>query len=272
LINGTNDNSVVDKVASLVSGTVHEDAAMSTILGHLDISDVDSSNHTITVDLSHDAKYGTFSLQGDTWVYTLDNNNPDVNNLFTGDKLQDTITLKIDDGNGGVTTQDINVEIDGHSLLLPTGRVQADEPLDDIMQDAIDQAEAAQHHNIIPDEVRIGMPNLDNVVQHLEAQKTGDVVVPQEHQDALATVATLLGDTQTDSKEAHIIKAVENQEPKEHTPNPHAVDTTAHGDVDHDATIIDHSAAESEHADYVPDHHNQMPDDHDLNDGTGITG
>ncbi|MCK5881337.1 MAG: hypothetical protein KAG18_05625, partial [Sinobacterium sp.] len=79
------------------------------------------------------------------------------------------------------------------------------------------------------------------------------------------TAATLLGDIQTDSTDAHIIKSVENQETKEHTANPAAPESHDNAASHDDATLND----SADHgADYVPTtHHNLQDDEHD---GSGI--
>jgi hypothetical protein len=135
-------------------------------------------------------------------------------------------------------------------------------------QPPIDETkEPQQQESLIPkDDTKI--VNLDNVAEHLEDQKTDDANIPQHHQEALATVATLLENSQEDSKDAHIIKAVEVQETKEHTANPKT--TEQNTDTNEDNADVTTDQPDSEHAEYIPDHHNQITDDTDINDGTGI--
>jgi len=254
-IDAVNDLSVIESSSDL-SGTVNENAVVSSILGTLHITDVDSSSHSISIDSSHAAQYGTFALQGDTWSYSLDNANKDVDNLFTGDTLKDKISIIIDDGDGGKTTQEIEIDIQGHSHLAPTlsggsMQVQDDEPNLDFESDEVTIT-------LDSDESQI-MPSLDNVQEHLEAKSIA-VEIPHE---ALAIAATLLYDTTVTTDDTNVIKSVENQEKKEPVKNPDAPEPT-------DSTDADVTAQQEEPAEFIPDVHNQMPQD-DENDGTGLT-
>jgi len=254
-IDAVNDLSVIESSSDL-SGTVNENAVVSSILGTLHITDVDSSSHSISIDSSHAAQYGTFALQGDTWSYSLDNANKDVDNLFTGDTLKDKISIIIDDGDGGKTTQEIEIDIQGHSHLAPTlsggsMQVQDDEPNLDFESDEVTIT-------LDSDESQI-MPSLDNVQENLEAKSIA-VEIPHE---ALAIAATLLYDTTVTTDDTNVIKSVENQEKKEPVKNPDAPEPT-------DSTDADVTAQQEEPAEFIPDVHNQMPQD-DENDGTGLT-
>ena len=83
-------------------------------------------------------------------------------------------------------------------------------------------------------------------------------------EDALKSAATLLDDSSEQSKEASVVKAVENTEAKEHTANPDAPDPSAKADGGDAGSAQDG-------ADYVAGVAN-IPDDLDQNDGSGITG
>lgn len=148
-IHGTNDKPVLDSAASVLTGTVVEDARANIVMGYLDISDVDiGDSHTIAVDPQHDGQYGQLTLHGDRWEYALDNSNQHVNALLTGETMTDTIRVQIDDGHGGTLSQEISIEIQGHSILAPslTGgvsiQVQADEPESDVDEATITPGEA----------------------------------------------------------------------------------------------------------------------------------
>jgi len=103
--------------------------------------------------------------------------------------------------------------------------------------------------------------DLDNVGKLLDAQPK---VATSGMEDVLKSAATLLDDTQSDSKEAAIVDAVENQAPKEAVPNPDA--------PTQDATSADGSNVQDDSVgEYIPDTHNIVDDQH-QNDGSGITG
>jgi hypothetical protein len=151
---------------------------------------------------------------------------------------------------------DINVDTDSNTQQEQTVILEHEEATTD--QD--------QENVVVDNEPQ--MPSLDNVSEQLEIAKTTTTTeVPKEH---VEVAATLLADV-TDIKNDHIIKAVDNQEPKEHVQNPDAPtqDTSASDNQDQQDTSAD--ALHVEHADYVPDAHNQMPSDEDHNDGTGLT-
>ena len=59
-------------------------------------------------------QYGTFTVDGTgKWTYTLNNGDAKVQALTEGQKVTDTITVTVDDGNGGTATQVITVTITG---------------------------------------------------------------------------------------------------------------------------------------------------------------
>lgn len=59
-------------------------------------------------------EYGTIVMNPDgTYTYTIDNDDPDTNSLALGETREETFTVYVDDGNGGVTTQEITVTITG---------------------------------------------------------------------------------------------------------------------------------------------------------------
>lgn len=105
------------------------------------------------------------------------------------------------------------------------------------------------------------MLNLDNIEHHLENAKTAE---PPAAHDALAIAATLINDAQESSKDAPIIKAVENKEGKTHVSNPNAPTIEHGGDHTHDTSTRTVEFAGDNH--HKQDSHN---DNHD--DGTGLT-
>ncbi|MFY3956812.1 VCBS domain-containing protein, partial [Achromobacter xylosoxidans] len=51
--------------------------------------------------------------QSGKWTYVLDNNSAKVQALAEGQKATDSITVTVDDGNGGKATQVITIDITG---------------------------------------------------------------------------------------------------------------------------------------------------------------
>ena len=59
-------------------------------------------------------EYGTIVMSPDgTYTYTIDNDDPDTNSLALGETREQTFTVYVDDGRGGVATQEITVTITG---------------------------------------------------------------------------------------------------------------------------------------------------------------
>ncbi|WP_081397608.1 retention module-containing protein, partial [Achromobacter xylosoxidans] len=110
-INGTNDAPTVSGTAT---GAVAEDGTTTTS-GQLTKTDVDvNDKHTWSVNNDGKGQYGTFTVdQNGKWTYVLDNDSAKVQALTEGQKVTDTITVTVDDGNGGTATQVITVDITG---------------------------------------------------------------------------------------------------------------------------------------------------------------
>ncbi|MBB1624924.1 hypothetical protein A9974_06700 [Achromobacter sp. UMC71] len=110
-INGTNDAPTVSGVST---GSVQEDGTQATT-GQLTKADVDvNDKHTWSVNNDGKGAYGTFTVdQNGKWTYVLDNNSAKVQALAEGQKVTDTITVTVDDGNGGKATQTITIDITG---------------------------------------------------------------------------------------------------------------------------------------------------------------
>jgi len=199
--------------------------------------------------------------------------------LSTDDLLMDQINIDLDS-----TDQHISKVMTEMDELRVLGKDVSDtqDKLDDLVEqkhqllvekEELEHPQEVQqeveHHdstqNVVP-EHDADMPSLDNVAQHLESAKITATEVPHE---ALATAAILLSDTTATTDSHSVIKAVENQEPKEHVKNPDAPENTNTADTNDDTNAVQDTQAEV--ADYVPDAHNQMPDEYDQNDGTGLT-
>ncbi|WP_407334274.1 VCBS domain-containing protein [Enterovibrio sp. 27052020O] len=119
-VTGTNDKPVVTEVQQ--GPHVISEDSNHDVSGQITISDVDHSDqHSVTIDSQHQPQYGsvTYNSNTQTWVYTLNNSNSHVNALNNGEQLTDKFSLLVDDGHGGVTTQEVEMRIDGHSDVPP---------------------------------------------------------------------------------------------------------------------------------------------------------
>ncbi|OWT79863.1 MULTISPECIES: retention module-containing protein [unclassified Achromobacter] len=109
-IDGTNDKPTVSGEAA---GGVTEDGAQ-TATGQLTVADVDTSDtHTWAVQGDGKGAYGSFTIDAATgqWTYIIDNDA--AQKLTSSDAIKETYTVQVDDGHGGVTTQDVTVTIQG---------------------------------------------------------------------------------------------------------------------------------------------------------------
>ncbi len=107
-IDGAEDAAVV---GGTTTGTVTEDGTL-TANGALSISDVDTPDNPTFPDVAStpgDNGFGSFQLTGGTWSYALDNANPAVQALNTGDTLSDSHSFVASDG----TPQTVTVTIQG---------------------------------------------------------------------------------------------------------------------------------------------------------------
>jgi VCBS repeat-containing protein len=120
VVRGANDAAVIGRDTG---GDVSEDGTTATF-GFLSVSDVDVNSTVIDANTGlpdSEAKfvtqtdvattYGTFSLidaKAGFWVYTLDNDHPDVQALSAGETLTDIIPVQTLDGTQGFVTITIN--------------------------------------------------------------------------------------------------------------------------------------------------------------------
>ncbi|CAB3923074.1 hypothetical protein LMG1861_05571 [Achromobacter piechaudii] len=111
-VNGTND---APTISGTSTGAVTEDAVQNSVSGQLTQADVDTNDtHTWSVNNDGKGTYGQFSVDANgKWTYTLDNANAQVQALAAGQKVTDTITVTVDDGNGGTAQQVITVTVNG---------------------------------------------------------------------------------------------------------------------------------------------------------------
>ncbi|WDE98511.1 VCBS domain-containing protein [Lentisphaera profundi] len=104
-VNGTND---VAQIAGSATGQVTEESALQTS-GTLTISDTDTGENHFS-DTDYTGTLGTLHMtDSGAWTYDLDNSNTTVQELGSGERLTESITVQSADG----TTHQINVTING---------------------------------------------------------------------------------------------------------------------------------------------------------------
>ncbi|MDL2402063.1 DUF5801 repeats-in-toxin domain-containing protein [Rhizobium mayense] len=129
-VNGTNDAPTISIASGdSASGAVREagvnvadDSAHNSVSGHLTGADVDNTSLTWSVvadsgqtgnqNGSVTGAYGTLSVGANgTWSYVLDQSKAD--SLNASDHPQESFTVQLSDGQGGVTTQTVIVTVNG---------------------------------------------------------------------------------------------------------------------------------------------------------------
>ncbi|MCB1526942.1 MAG: VCBS domain-containing protein, partial [Hyphomicrobiaceae bacterium] len=109
-ITGQNDSAIISGVAT---GSVIEDAALSTVSGDLNATDVDNTVDTfqsVSSPVASENDYGTYTVTAaGVWTYALDNANPAVNALAEGETLADRFPVLTEDG----TPQVVKITVTG---------------------------------------------------------------------------------------------------------------------------------------------------------------
>ncbi|CAB3728417.1 hypothetical protein LMG1873_04580 [Achromobacter piechaudii] len=110
-VTGANDAPIIGGVAT---GAVKEDGTQ-VVGGQLTKTDVDTNDtHTWSVSNNGNGTYGTLTLDNTgKWIYTLDNGNAKVQSLADGQVVTDTLTVTVNDGNGGTAQQVITITVTG---------------------------------------------------------------------------------------------------------------------------------------------------------------
>jgi VCBS repeat-containing protein len=96
--------------------SVQEDTAPNPISGNVLTNDTDPEDDTLLVTTTGTfmLTYGSLLLNGDGgYSYTLNNDNPLVDELATGDTLTETFTYTVSDGNSGQDTALLTITING---------------------------------------------------------------------------------------------------------------------------------------------------------------
>jgi VCBS repeat-containing protein len=111
-LSGANDAAVV---TGATSGSIGEDAVPNTVTGDLNSTDVDGTADAwtaVTAPVQSLGGYGSYTMDASGhWTYTLNNSNPAVNALNSGQTLSDSFSVTTTDG----TTQVVQVTINGHT-------------------------------------------------------------------------------------------------------------------------------------------------------------
>ncbi|MDD9196281.1 retention module-containing protein, partial [Aliivibrio sp. S3MY1] len=111
---GTNDEPIISgiSVGELTEGDV--DDADPTVSETLTVADVDTLDaHTWTILEGGNATYGVLTINNGVWEYALDNSRDETQALGVGDKVTETFTIQVDDGNGGIAKQEVVITING---------------------------------------------------------------------------------------------------------------------------------------------------------------
>lgn len=109
-VNGVNDA----PTATGDTGSVTEDGTL-VATGNLGASDPDA-NDTLSYSLAGSATgtYGSIGVDANgNWTYTLNNDDADLDNLDAGQSAVDSFVFNVSDGNGGSTTANVDVTVNG---------------------------------------------------------------------------------------------------------------------------------------------------------------
>ncbi|MEJ8855830.1 tandem-95 repeat protein [Variovorax robiniae] len=120
---------IVDDVPTATgdAAAITENAAPNTVTGNVETNDVPGADGVTTTGIVAGltpaagnvaapvaGNFGSVTMQADgSWVYTLDNANPFVDALGTGQSLTDTFTYQVTDADGDVATAQLVVTING---------------------------------------------------------------------------------------------------------------------------------------------------------------
>ena len=101
-VTGANDAAVI---GGELTGAATEDAASSAAQGRLTVRDPDADQDTFAAQSEVAGTYGTFSLDEDgSWIYRLDNADPDTDALTAGQTAADSFAVASADGTAATVT------------------------------------------------------------------------------------------------------------------------------------------------------------------------
>ena len=109
---GTNDAPVITSGAQSGNVSKGDDGSNQSATGQVTFTDIDlSDSHSLSVSVA--ASHGTASVDADgTWHYTVSDSGA-VDALAAGEHLADSFTVQVDDGQGGLATQTVSIDIVG---------------------------------------------------------------------------------------------------------------------------------------------------------------
>ena len=101
-ITGANDAAVISGTAT---GTLIEDDPTTLVSGSLTVSDADFGQAVFQTPADLSGTYGMFTFDASTgaWTYTIDNNDPDTDELTGGEIVTDSLTVTSADGTANET-------------------------------------------------------------------------------------------------------------------------------------------------------------------------
>ncbi|NKJ37393.1 VCBS domain-containing protein [Rhizobium sp. SG570] len=162
-INGTNDAPTIklignDSAIGSVTETgigVADDTAHNTATGHVTGADVDSpsikwslvagNGQTGNIDGSVTGAYGTLSVdQNGNWTYHLDQSKADP--LTASSHPQESFTVQLSDGQGGITTQTVVVTVNGTNDAPTIALVGNDSAAGSVTEAGIGVADDTAHN------------------------------------------------------------------------------------------------------------------------------
>ncbi|MBO6784328.1 MAG: tandem-95 repeat protein, partial [Alphaproteobacteria bacterium] len=124
-VTGTNDAPEISFAAGNDAGTVVEDDAVNTVTGKLNGSDADNgANLAWSVVGGGAGAYGALAVDADgQWTYTLDNSTPELEDLDTGETVQEVFTVEVTDEHGATDTETVTITIEGNTdNIAPVAR------------------------------------------------------------------------------------------------------------------------------------------------------
>lgn len=136
------------------SGSVTEDGTLSAG-GTIGVTDPDASDdHSFAVQGGGSGTYGTMSVDANgNWSYNLNNNAANVQALDAGQSVVDSFVFNVDDGNGGSTTANVDVTVNGADdgtthVMNFTGHSHYGMYEDGMYLDTVFNSHYHQHNNI----------------------------------------------------------------------------------------------------------------------------
>lgn len=108
---GRNDAPEVNTEASILSGFARAVPDYSVVSGNVSVSDIDGD--LIYSEVSSKPMYGTLSMNGSEWMFTVDRTHPAISALGAGELLSDTALILLQDSYGGQTYIALSLTVEG---------------------------------------------------------------------------------------------------------------------------------------------------------------